>query len=324
MQEETRSTTGSAGPSRARASAVGARRVRLFDAIEQVVAEHGLRGASWTRVARRAGVSRSALAARFESPQDCFLALLDWMLEQVTGRVAHAFEAELPWREAVLGALEGLLTFLDDEPAWTRVCLLESMAVPAPELQARARVLGRLAELVDKRARDELSLERRPPRAMAEATLSSVLGLLRRRLLAGEAPPFVASLDGLAEVIVAPYLGPSAAADVARRGRARAIKLLEEGPGKPVHRQVELPAVLQRPNAHRMRRCLRYLADNPESSNRAVGAGIGVAHAGQVSTLLDRLHRAGLLEKRCGRAGRPNAWRLSTSGVDAAQAMGEW
>lgn len=300
-------------------------RARVFDALAEVTLEYGLRGATTTLVAKRAGVSRTTLTDQFVGLEDCFLSLIDWMLEQATPLVVEAFEGEASWDAGVLAGLEQLLTFFDKRPARTRMCLLESMALPPAVLESRARLLGELGLFVDERARMELSWERRPPTTMSEVAIGAVLGLVRRRMLIGEAPPFVSLLSPLAETLVALYLGPSAAARAADRGRERAQALLDERLGAPKRRRVdEVPKLLRRANAHRMRMCVRYLAGNPGSSNNEIGQGVDVSHAGQVSVLLGRLLEAGLLEKEEGGAGRPNAWRLSPSGVEVARALERW
>jgi AcrR family transcriptional regulator len=291
----------------------------------EVALEHGLRAASTTLVARRAGVSRTTLTGQFATLEECFLGLIDWMLQQVTPLVMEAFEREASWREGVLTGLESLLTFFDKRPVRAQVCLLESLALPPSVLQPRAHLLGELGLFVDQRARTELSWERQPPTAMSEVAVGSVLGLVRRRLLIGGAPPFVALLGPLVEVVVALYLGPSAAAQVARQGRERARAVLDENADTPKRRRVEeVPKLLRRANSHRMRMCVRYLAAHSDSSNTEVGAGIGISHPGQLSVLLGRLHEAGLLEKEAGGAGRPNAWRLSPFGADVERALERW
>lgn len=247
------------------------------------------------------------------------------MLQQTTSLVTEAFEREASWREGALAGLESLLTFFDQRPVRAQMCLLESTALPPSVLQPRAHVLGQLGLFVDQRAREELSLERRPPIAMSEVAVGSVLGLARGRLLIGEAPPFVTLLGPLAEVVVALYFGPSAAARAAERGCERAQKLSDENANAPRRRQVgEVPKLLRRANSHRMRMCVRYLAGNPDSSNMEVGAGVGIAHPGQISVLLGRLHEEGVVEKEAGGAGYPNAWRLSPFGADVAQALERW
>lgn len=285
------------------------------------MAEHGIRGASGSRVAERAGISRTTFKKQFDSADDCFLALLDWMLERAVSLVEEAFRREPSWSNGVLAALEALLVFLDSEPLRARACLLERTAILWSRLRSRAEALADLGLLVDERARRELPPERQPPVAMSEATIDSVLGLLRRRLLVDEVPPFVSVLGPLAELVVAPYLGPDAAARASSAGLERSRALLEESSAP---RPVEVPGVLRHGNSHRMRACMHYLADNPGASNEAIGAGIGISHAGQVSALLTRLRGAGLVEIKAGGAGRPNACRLSCHGAEVVRALRRW
>ena len=85
------------------------------------------------------------------------------------------------------------------------------------------------------------------------------------------------------------------------------------------------PAVLLRPNAHRARRCLRYLASENahghQPSNAEIAHAIGVKHPSQMSLLLTKLTREDLLYKNSGGTGKRNRWRLSAPGQDAAQAL---
>jgi AcrR family transcriptional regulator len=296
------------------------RRVRLLEAMAEVVAERGLRGASVTAVASRASVSRFHFGELFGSLDDCFLALLDRMLGRATTLIDEAFERESCWSDGVLAGLEALLVFLDAESVSARACLVETVAGTPPALESRAHMLKRLGALVDS-ARHQLSVERQPPAAMSEATIASVLGMLRRRLLSGEAPPFVSLLGELAEVVVAPYLGPTAAMKAARMGSERAQVSLRQRSALPVAAGVEIPKMLCHASAHRMRACLRYLAEHPDASNRTIAVDVGISHPGQTSMLLARLYDAGLLVKKCGGAGRPNAWSLSPCGAEVTRAL---
>jgi AcrR family transcriptional regulator len=315
------SLTPSAGRGGRREQVLESQRARVLEAMVEVVSERGLRGASAAQVARRAGVSRAVLTEQFGSVDGCFLSQLDWLLNRATELVAEAFERESSWDDGVLAGFEAMLAFFDSEHVCARVCLLESVAVPSSELQSRAQALGRLGMLVDGAGRKQLSLERQPPALMSEATVALVLGILRRRLLSGEVPPFVGLLGQLSEAVVAPYLGPAAAAQAASRGHDRAQALLKERSARLARADVEVPSMLRHASAHRMRECVRYLAENPGTSNKAVAAGIGISHPGQISVLLARLHDSGLLVKECGGAGRPNAWRLSPYGAEVARAL---
>jgi AcrR family transcriptional regulator len=54
----------------------------------QVVAEHGFSGASITRVAETAGVSRATFYHLFENFEECFLAVLDAAMRRTSARIA--------------------------------------------------------------------------------------------------------------------------------------------------------------------------------------------------------------------------------------------
>ena len=69
---------------------------------------------------------------------------------------------------------------------------------------------------------------------------------------------------------------------------------------------------------YRTARVLEGIAEHPGLSNRQAGERAGIADAGQVSRLLARLERLGLLANRGpGRVkGEPNAWVVDCEGGD--------
>ncbi len=73
---------------------------------------------------------------------------------------------------------------------------------------------------------------------------------------------------------------------------------------------------------YRTVRVLMAVAEQPGSSNRAVGTRAGTPDQGQISKLLARLHNLDLIDNTTtGPArGAPNAWTLTTRGweIDAA------
>lgn len=296
-------------------------RARVLRALAEVVAERGLRGASTTRVARRAGVSRTLMTEQFGDLDACFEALLVEMLRRGGSLMLAAFESERRWDDGVVAGLEALLAFLDSEPRCARACLLESLTALPGGFASRATLLEGLTRRMDSRAREQLPAERQPPPATGEALVAAVIGMLRKRLLANEAPPFMPMLPPLTEIVVAAYRGPSNAARATVRAEARAHEHLARDPSASPPAEVEVPSMLRHGSAHRLRSCIRHLAASPGASNQEVADAIGVAHGGQVSTMLARLNAAGLLVKRCGGAGRPNSWRLSPQGEAVAAAL---
>lgn len=297
-------------------------RARALDAAAQILAERGTAGASVAAVCERALISRASFVRMFGSLNGCAEALIEDFLDRATTTVIAAAGAQDSWVEGVIAGLRALLCLLDSEPARARACLLEpsmSQAIAArrwPELIARTQQLE-----PPPHARAEV--QDLPARTLAEGTLASVIGILRIRLLAAQAPPFAQLLGDLTALVVLPWLGEAEAARAMRAAAAReslpARRLSKSSAPAPD----ALPPLLRRANAHRARGALMYVAAHPRASNKQVAAGVEVAHLGQISKLLRRLQEAGLLVKQAGGAGRPNAWSLSQEGEHAARVLGE-
>ena len=71
---------------------------------------------------------------------------------------------------------------------------------------------------------------------------------------------------------------------------------------------------------YRTARVLQCIAGEPGASNRVVAEHAGVADPGQISKLLRRLERLGLVANTGGGhlSGEPNAWELTTQGHQVA------
>jgi len=69
---------------------------------------------------------------------------------------------------------------------------------------------------------------------------------------------------------------------------------------------------------YRTVRVLLTIAQHPGASNRQIGEHAGVHDQGQISKLLGRLHKLGLIHNTgAGQAkGAPNEWTLTTKGRD--------
>jgi hypothetical protein len=76
---------------------------------------------------------------------------------------------------------------------------------------------------------------------------------------------------------------------------------------------------------YRTLRALNAIADHPGASNRAIGQVAEAYDQGQISKLLSRLERLGLVENMAGGGhrptGEPNAWRLTSRGVEVERAL---
>jgi AcrR family transcriptional regulator len=115
------------------------RRARILKAMVEVVRARGFVGASVRLVCARAGVSRSTFYDLFDSPEACFLAVIDTGYRRFSALIVKAFADTEDWREGLRTALAELLSLLDREPDLARVCLMDTLAAGSWALERRAQ-----------------------------------------------------------------------------------------------------------------------------------------------------------------------------------------
>jgi AcrR family transcriptional regulator len=319
------------GASRARrAHSVGAPRVqvsemqraRLLSAAVVTIDELGYARASIAHISRRARVSRKTFYDLFASREDCLLAILQDAVDRVGAELESFDPGVLSWRERVGTGLWSILSFLDREPAIARVCVVQSARGSQRVLESREEILAGLARIIDDGRHDSPRAAKIPP-LTAEGVVGAVLGILYKRLLQGHVEPLTGLLGELMSMIVLPYLGPA----IARKELARPTPT---APAASVRPGVSASGVGEDPLkdlpmrlTYRTARVLQAAAQHPGASNRLIGEQADTFDQGQISKLLGRLQRVGLLENTgAGQAqGEPNAWSLTPLGVKVAQQL---
>jgi hypothetical protein len=125
----------------------------------------------------------------------------------------------------------------------------------------------------------------------AEATVVAVAGILHRRLITGEAPPFIDLLAPLTSLALEPYFHAQEVAEAHEHAQQLARDLTKKHVARHTHPATDtaIPKALTNPRAHRARECLRYLAAHPRAGNRTVADGIGLTRREHATGLLARL-----------------------------------
>jgi AcrR family transcriptional regulator len=323
-------------------------RARILAAMVQIVAEDGAGAVTVARVVARAGVSRRTFYDLFDGCEDCFLAVFEDALARAS-RVAveAAGNAPLVWREQVRAGLTTLLNLFDQEPALGSLLVVDALGAGPEVLERRARVLESLAAIIDQgrspsqRGRAASSSASSPPLA-AEGVVGAVLSVIHARMLERRArtpsrtrngssrsprepAPLSELLNPLMGVIVLPYLGQAAARreldHPAPRTPARAPGIAKAKAEAPT--SANPLAGLNMRVTYRTLQVLAVIANTPGASNRQVADGAGVHDQGQISKLLTRLERLGLV-RNTGPGqpqGAPNAWTLTSQGQQVEQAL---
>lgn len=303
-----------------RGHVVEIQRARLLGAAGRMMCEHGAASVTVGQIVECAGVSRRTFYEIFSDCQDCVQAVLADALERARVRVLAVWSREGSWRERLRNALTELLCLGDEDPVLARLLVVESTGAGRQVLEQRARVLAALIDAVED-GRDSSSTDARPARIVAEGAVGGVLSVLHSRIAGDETPGRLVELTGpLMSMLVLPYEGLAAA----RRELARPVRT--DAPP-----QEETPAFDADPFkaagmrlTYRTMCVLEAIADRPGSSNRTVGQLAEIGDQGQVSKLLRRLERLGLIVNGDNVPGRgePNAWSLTSIGRQVIDRIG--
>jgi predicted transcriptional regulator len=145
-----------------------------------------------------------------------------------------------------------------------------------------------------------------------------------RSLRDREPAPLIELLNPLMGVIVLPYLGQATARRELDRPTPTSARTSGSSRATPRSLSAANPlADLNMRVTYRTLQVLAVIASTPGASNRQIADGAGVHDQGQISKLLTRLERLGLVHNTgLGQAkGEPNAWTLTAQGHQVEQAL---
>ncbi len=312
----------------------------MLGAAARVVGEVGYGGMSVARITSRAGVSRRTFYEQFEDREDCFLALFDETLDRaskVARDAAIAAGTGDRWRERVRAGLYALLGLVEDDPALGSLLIVDALAVGPRVLGRRARALAALKAVIDEgriEAKHARGAPTPPPPLTAEGVLGAVLSVIHARLLEGPAVSSAGngssrrrlSLTGLLNplmgMIVLPYLGQDAAARELERAKPKVARTTK-ATRSPKELATDPLQGLEMRLTSRTLLVLSAISERPGASNRQVADVAGIHDQGQISKLLGRLERLGLIANYgAGQAkGEANAWGLTPKGKEVEAAL---
>jgi AcrR family transcriptional regulator len=298
------------------AQLVQIQRARILAAMVDVTCERGAANVSVAEVTSRCGVSRRTFYELFSDREDCFAAAFEDALALAAARVLPAYEAERRWVERLRAGITAFMCFLDEQPKLGQLLVCESLVGGHRVFERRMQVTEQLAVFVNEGCH-ESKLGEGTPLLHAEGAVGGVLSILQR-LLAYEHEPCIELAGMFTSMLVMPYLGPAGA----RRERDRPIETSALAPRDGAALSDPFKQAGMR-LTYRTVSVLTLVAQNPGSSNRTLGKLAGVRDQGQVSRLLARLKRLGLIDN--GEAdrsqGAPNAWVLTDAGGRLAEGI---
>jgi AcrR family transcriptional regulator len=294
----------------------GMQRARMIAAMTEVACERGVANVTVAHVVARAGVSRRTFYEQFSDREECFLVALDEAIGCAARRVLPVFGGDGRWHRRVAGALLALLELLEEEPHTARLLIVESLGAGERALARRRRALEHVHAGMDEGRGDARGAG--PPPLTAETAVGGVLSVLHSRLCEGSPEALVALGPQLTSMLVLPYLGSAAASRELRRPVPSRPNGHRPAPANPL-RDVEMRLT------YRTVRVLLSIAEHPGSSNRELALASGISDQGQISKLLTRLEKLGLIENvGAGHArGGPNAWTLTARGEQVRRVVAQ-
>jgi len=277
------------------------------DAVDEV----GYAGMTVAQVISRARVSRKTFYDVFSDREDCFLAAFDQAIGQGRDLLREAYAAESSWCDGIRAALARLLMAMDEEPALTRLVVVEALAAGERVLERRAEAFEELAAVIDRGRAEPDACD--PPEVTAEGTVGAVFAVLHARVLESGDQPLIELLGQLMSMVVLPYLGADAAEREIDRPAPDAAK--QRSRRRRVRRGDPLDGLKMR-LTYRTVRVLMVIAEAPGASNREIAERSGIADQGQISKLLGRLARLELVQNTGDgqEKGAANAWHLTARG----------
>lgn len=269
-------------------------------------------------------MSRRTFYDLFDSREDCFLAVFDDAIARVESVACPVYgHAQGGWVEQVRAGLGAVLGFFDEQPGLGSLLVVDALAAGPRVLARRAEVLAGLARALDRGSTvtGARGGKGEPPPLTAEGIVGGVLAVIHARLLEHGDGRLQGLLNPLMGMIVHPYLGRAAAAKELSRPvpkvprRASRSRTSQAGQDPLAGLDMRL--------TYRTLRVLAAIASQPGASNRQIAEQAGIHDQGQISKLLTRLTRLGLIANNGeGQArGEANAWTLTPKGQQIEQVI---
>ncbi|HEY4997252.1 MAG TPA: TetR/AcrR family transcriptional regulator [Solirubrobacteraceae bacterium] len=184
-------------------------RTRLLDEVLRLAALHEFRELTAPQIADEARVPIDAFLELFANREECFLAALDMISEELLAIAADPDLVSEQWPTAVRRVLAELLSFLGTRPLYARTLAQEAFTAGPEAVQYTLELLQTIATLLTEGAPNE------PQSALAvDGIAGALLHTVRCQVVSGRVQLLGALSDHLSYLVLAPFLGAEAALEV--------------------------------------------------------------------------------------------------------------
>ncbi|HYB24141.1 MAG TPA: TetR/AcrR family transcriptional regulator [Solirubrobacteraceae bacterium] len=184
-------------------------RARLMHAVLRLATREEYRTVSAPQIADEANVSIEVFWQLFVGKDECYLAALDDVAGELLAVAAESGPATEDWPHAVRRVLAELMRHLAERPLHTRTLAQEAFFAGAEAVERVRELSLSIATLLTEGAPTEAA----SPLA-TEAIASAIWHTMRCQVAAGRVQLLAALSEHLAYIVLAPYIGAQAAAEI--------------------------------------------------------------------------------------------------------------
>jgi AcrR family transcriptional regulator len=191
-------------------------RERVIRAATEVFAKRGYRGATVGNLVAAAKVGVNSFYSLFEGKEECFLAVYEQIVADSYELLAAAVPVGSEWPQQAVSVLGALLEAIEEQPLMARIALVEVHTAGPAARALHERDLDRVAALL-RAGRDHSAVPDELPDTLEYATVGGLAWLLQQRIAIGEAADVAELLPEVLEIVIEPYLGEAATAELIGR-----------------------------------------------------------------------------------------------------------
>lgn len=190
-------------------------RARVLDAAIEVFAKRGYQGTTVDHIVSAGKIGVGSFYALFGGKQECFLAAYRRIVAEGRLQIEEAIPAEAGWPDRLLVGLRVLLEMIEEQPLAARIALVEVQTAGSEALAEHTRTLDEAASLL-RSGREASPFGDELPATLEFATVGGLTWFLQQRIAAGQTDASEL-LPEVLEIVVEPYLGEQATAELTAR-----------------------------------------------------------------------------------------------------------
>jgi AcrR family transcriptional regulator len=199
---------------------VKSQRERIVDATAAIVAEKGFAGLTIPEIASRANVSHETFYEMYPTKHDAFLGAQKVGLHQALRVTVEAYEGhDGEWHEGIAAGIHALSEYVCSEPSHAHLTLVDTFGASPEAIEIRESALRAFTAYL------QPGFEHAPshidvPQIAAQAVAGGIWQVLHHYIEQRRVHELCDAASQLIFLTLNPFLGPAAAADVARQPAA--------------------------------------------------------------------------------------------------------